>query len=497
MPTLFMKLPHEEKVLHPGSLRELRLGEAVAGFTLDIGLNYYRGMPLSSVEKLELTVDGTPVPAELMLFEYNEKLFMPDQLSLAFTEFWDIKHDLRVNVYNGGLAEGDHEVGVELHVRNVYMQFGLGAYGMVDGSATRTLTLEHGPAAPQRSVIEASTGVTVPREEGVATATIGTIEQAVSLYGFEERLVDDPDFGLADMFAELNSLGVKKYELIGSMVFSQYPHPTQAEIAAVRALSEQYGVQINSYGGYLDKGRITGHDATDADLILDITSDLMTARDLGATFLRSGDIPLHLLEASAAMAERYGVRIGIEVHAPHTPSDASVQAMLAKMDEIDSPYLGLVPDFGCFIERPAQPALDRHIANGASPELLDYVIAHRHDGLDEAGMQAKIAEMGGGEAEKWAISEMFGFLSFGPADIEGFKTLLHRVQYFHSKFYHVTEDLTDPQIPVEKLLAAIVESGFSGVLLSEYEGHAFHLNDAHEQLARHLKLEQKVLTALA
>ena len=134
-------------------------------------------------------------------------------------------------------------------------------------------------------------------------------------------------------------------------------------------------MQIHSYGGYLDKGKITGHDANDADLMLDITADLMTARDLGATFLRSGDIRLHLLEASAAMAERYGVRIGIEVHAPHKPSDASVQAMLAKMDEIDSPYLDLVPDFGCFIERPAQPALDRHIANGANPELLDYVIA--------------------------------------------------------------------------------------------------------------------------
>lgn len=325
---------------------------------------------------------------------------------------------------------------------------------------------------------------------------IGRIEQAVSLYGFEQRLVDVPEYGVADMFAELNALGIEQYELIGSMVFDQYPRPKASEIRAVLELNERYGVRANSYGGYLDKGRITGHDATDADLMLDITADLMTARDLGAPFLRSGDIPLHLLEASAAMAERHGVRIGIEVHAPHKPSDASVQRMLAEMDAIDSPYLGLVPDFGCFIERPAQPALDRHIANGARPELLDHVIAHRHDGLDEAGMQARIASMGGGEPEKLAISEMYGFLSFGPADIEGFKTLLHRVQYFHSKFYHVTEDLTDPQIPVEKLLAAIVESGFEGVLLSEYEGHAFHLDDAHEQLERHLRLEQRILRCL-
>lgn len=325
---------------------------------------------------------------------------------------------------------------------------------------------------------------------------IGTIEQAVSLYGFAERLVDRREYGVDDMFAELNALGVQKFELIGSMVFDQYPRPKASEISAVLTSAERHGVTPFSYGGYTDIGRITGHDATDAEIMLDVTADLMTARDLGVQYLRAGSIPVHLLAQSASMAERYGIKIGIEIHAPSRPSDDKVQKLLAMMDELDSPYLGLVPDFGCFIERPAQPALDRHLANGASQELLDYVIAHRHDGLDEPGMQATIAEMGGGEAEKIAVSEFFGFLSFGPADVEGFRTLLHRTQYFHSKFYHVTEDLQDPQIPVERLLAAIVESGFEGVLLSEYEGHAFHLDDAHEQLERHLRLEQKILAGL-
>lgn len=142
MPTLYMKLPHEDKVLRPGALRELTLGEEVVGFTLDIGLNYYRGLPLSAVERFEIAVDGEAIPPELMLVELHEKLFMPSQLALAWTEFWGIKRDLRVMVYNGGLADGDHEVEVGLDLRNVYMQFGPGAYGMVDGSATRTLTLQ-------------------------------------------------------------------------------------------------------------------------------------------------------------------------------------------------------------------------------------------------------------------------------------------------------------------------------------------------------------------
>jgi len=141
MPTLYMKLLHEDKVLRPGSLRELVLNDLTVGFTLDVGLNYYRGMPLSSVEEFQITVDGVVVPDEIVLVEFNEKLFMPHQLALAWTEFWGIKRDLHVRVYNGGLADGEHEVAVRLILRNVYMQFGPGAYGMIDSSATRTLTL--------------------------------------------------------------------------------------------------------------------------------------------------------------------------------------------------------------------------------------------------------------------------------------------------------------------------------------------------------------------
>lgn len=142
MPTLYMKLPHEDRVLRPDALRELTLNEKTVGFTLELGMNYYRGLPLSAIEEFEIAVDGQVVPADQVLVEFNEKLFLPEQLPLAWTEFWGIKRDLLVRVYNGGLADGEHEVAVRLILRNVYMQFGPGAYGMVDSSSTRTLTLQ-------------------------------------------------------------------------------------------------------------------------------------------------------------------------------------------------------------------------------------------------------------------------------------------------------------------------------------------------------------------
>jgi hypothetical protein len=141
-----LKLPYVGSVLRPGSLQPIVLETGVVGFTLDIGLNYYRGLPLSTIEQFELMIDGERIPDHLLLFEYNRKLFPLSQLSLAFTEFWSLKKPLRLRVYNGGLPVGDREVELTLILRSPYMQFAPGVWGMIDGSATRTLTLEEAAA---------------------------------------------------------------------------------------------------------------------------------------------------------------------------------------------------------------------------------------------------------------------------------------------------------------------------------------------------------------
>ena len=142
MTTTYLKLPYVDSVLRPGALRAVVLAGGPVGFTLDIGLNYYRGLPLSTIERFELTVDGERIADHLLLFEHDRTLLPLSALAQAFTEFWSVKKPLRVRVYQGGLASGDHEVGVTLVLRSPYMRLGPGAWGMIDGSASRTLTLQ-------------------------------------------------------------------------------------------------------------------------------------------------------------------------------------------------------------------------------------------------------------------------------------------------------------------------------------------------------------------
>lgn len=329
-------------------------------------------------------------------------------------------------------------------------------------------------------------------------ATIKGIEQAVSAYGYTQQFIERADFDNAEIIRHVADKGINKIELVGAQAFGNYPTPTAVEIDAVLRASDEYGVYIYSYGGYVDLGRVTGARMSESDILSDMRLDMMTARALGAQSLRATGFSPNLVPRVADLADQYGITVGFEIHAPHTPTDEATTGFKEVIDRYGITSFGLVPDFGMFIERPTEIAIQRYIGLGARRDLLDYVIAHRWDGSTEEEMCERVAAMGGGLGEKIAISEWFGYLSFAPADIEGFANMVPYTKYVHGKFYHVDMDshgnLSEPTIPYTAALKTLVQGGFKGVLVSEYEGHAFYLDDADEQIDRHLAMTAAMLT---
>ena len=319
------------------------------------------------------------------------------------------------------------------------------------------------------------------------------IDLGVSLYGFTQRYIEEDGYNFREMFEDLNKLGIRKFELVGAQMFQNYPNPTDEEINEVMELAEQYDVEPFSYGGYVDFGKLPDHRMNDDEIMDQVTYDLMTAHKLGCKYIRGFGIPKHLYERVAQMAEFYQVVVAYEIHAPQRPSDPDIQELITIFKKLQSPWVGFVPDFGCYIEKPNELHIQRYMGLGAKRENLQYIIDNRWNGFTEEQMTQKIEEMGGGLAEQMAVSEWFGFLSFAPADIEGFKTVLPYSKYFHGKFYHIGEDCVETTIPYEELLGLVVESGFNGTIMIEYEGHSFYLNDAVEQIGRHITMEQRIL----
>jgi hypothetical protein len=141
MPVKFMKLSYENLVLNEKSFKPLVINGKTVGFNVDLRINYYRGLHVSCIELLELYIDGKHISENLMCFIINEKKFQINKLKYLFAEFWGLKTSAHLEVYNGGLDPGEHEVRLVLHLRNPYMRFGPGSFGAIDSSCTKTMAL--------------------------------------------------------------------------------------------------------------------------------------------------------------------------------------------------------------------------------------------------------------------------------------------------------------------------------------------------------------------
>lgn len=144
MPTQFMKLGYEDRVIREDGFYNILLNGEQVGFNLDLRVNYYRGLPVSSIQKLELYIDGEKIPEYLMQFVIHEKTFLMDQLPELYSEFWGIKTPAHLRVFNNGLLPGQHDVKVRLEFKSPYMEFAPGVHGMIDGSEEKSMIIGEG-----------------------------------------------------------------------------------------------------------------------------------------------------------------------------------------------------------------------------------------------------------------------------------------------------------------------------------------------------------------
>jgi len=72
------------------------------GYAFNVRLNWYRSLPVSSVEKLAVTLDGEPVPVDQIRFEINNRSFRFEELEDQVEEFWFVQDSLRLHILQPG-----------------------------------------------------------------------------------------------------------------------------------------------------------------------------------------------------------------------------------------------------------------------------------------------------------------------------------------------------------------------------------------------------------
>lgn len=94
------------------------------GYCINLKINYYRGLPLSCIDQIALTVDGEEIDPEDLYIQHNGREYhYPDILkdNMCTDFYWTFGELLRVVVKKkGGIAQGVHKVKVVLGTRRSY-----------------------------------------------------------------------------------------------------------------------------------------------------------------------------------------------------------------------------------------------------------------------------------------------------------------------------------------------------------------------------------------
>ena len=126
-----------DRVIGDGSLRS-----DAAGFSFDLRIPWYRSLPLSCVEGLDVAVDGDVVGSHDVRIAFDGRTYALDELAPLYERWWQVTDAARVSVARqGGLEPGPHELDVSLSLRIPYI-IEAGRRLVMRERCVKTLTLD-------------------------------------------------------------------------------------------------------------------------------------------------------------------------------------------------------------------------------------------------------------------------------------------------------------------------------------------------------------------
>jgi hypothetical protein len=96
----------------------------ITGFKLGARLPYYRGIPLSLVEDIAVSVDGSEVARENIKFSAHGNTYRLKEMETETEDRWNMGEVAYILIdMEGGLPKGEHKVFLLLNMRIAYLPF--------------------------------------------------------------------------------------------------------------------------------------------------------------------------------------------------------------------------------------------------------------------------------------------------------------------------------------------------------------------------------------
>ena len=114
----------DKYLIDAASLRNTGPEGAPTGFAFEAKLGYYRGLGLSMIEKLDVSIDGETLPRDAVRFDEGEGPLSLDEMETAYERRWPFGAAATILVaHPGGFPQGEHELGMLQQLRVSYLPF--------------------------------------------------------------------------------------------------------------------------------------------------------------------------------------------------------------------------------------------------------------------------------------------------------------------------------------------------------------------------------------
>jgi sugar phosphate isomerase/epimerase len=287
-------------------------------------------------------------------------------------------------------------------------------------------------------------------------------------------------------------------EIVGFQSIRGFPEVTDSFAARFRRLVEEAGLEPSCLGANVDSARRRDRLMTDDETVEYVAAQIDAAVKLGfATMRIQFGMRPEALRAIAPVAERAGVRLGMEIHAPHHVDHPTVVAIRELYDEVGSPFLGFIPDFGASARSIPAGAVAQQRALG-TPEPIIELVERVWDEVNRTGADAlaarrqllKDVEAAGGSPE--AIGFAWRSLTLWSSQPpEKWAEIMPQVVHVHGKFFDIDEHGEEPSVPYAELIRVFRDAGYTGTMSSEWEGSSwaedpdgFAMVKAHQEMVR-------------
>ena len=316
------------------------------------------------------------------------------------------------------------------------------------------------------------------------------IKLGLTLYSFSSEYINFK-LSLEDILRKAAEMGYTGIEIIPAQMCPTYPYVTDEWIEELKGLLAKYNLTPVCWSAYLDMGLATGRDLTREEIIQFTVNDMIYAKKAGFPIVRSQfSITPEIFSSMVPYCKKLGVKLTIELHHPHFPKHPLWQEYIKICRTVGEGWLGIVPDFGIFINTPHKLWLDQAVEMGFDPEKLASLVELHRAGevLEAAAEKLSLSENERGIAE--SLYEEFRTRCH-PEEI---RDIVDVAMYMHGKFYYAREGENDNSIPYDDILKAVDETGYKGFIACEYEGH--HFTDeipAEEQLTRYVAMCRRIL----